>query len=125
MTNEEYIILEDDHSGMVKALVKSGVEILSELTPGKADILHAAIGVFSEAGELADAVKKHIIYNKPMDYDNLTEELGDLEFYLEQLRIAAGINRYETLQANMKKLAVRYPGYKYTDALASERKDKA
>lgn len=112
------------HSEMVTALVKSGALILEQMTPEKADAMHAAIGVAGEAGELLDAVKKHVIYNKPLDRENVIEELGDLEFYMEQLRQNVGITREETLEANISKLEIRYNGLRYSDQAAQERADK-
>jgi len=113
-----------EHAEMVKALVKSGQAILQSLDGQKADLIHATIGISGEAGELLDAVKKHVIYERELDRANIIEELGDLEFYMEQLRRNQGITREETLEANMKKLAKRYADYKYTNQRASERADK-
>src|ERR1035438_3961414 len=45
-------------------------------------LLHAAMGISGESGELMDAVKKHIMYNKPLDVENVKEELGDLLWYM-------------------------------------------
>jgi len=112
------------HSEMVKALVKPGEAILLTLTPAKADLWHGATGVVGEAGELIDAVKKHVIYNKPLDLINVIEELGDLEFYMEQIRQNLGITREETLGGNIAKLSKRYEGLKYSDAGAQARADK-
>jgi NTP pyrophosphatase (non-canonical NTP hydrolase) len=113
------------HSKMVTTLVKSGEDILAELTPKKANLWHAATGIVGEAGELIDAVKKHVIYNKPIDIQNVIEELGDLEFYMEQIRQGLDITRDETLEANIAKLAKRYEGFQYTDQRAQDRADKA
>jgi NTP pyrophosphatase (non-canonical NTP hydrolase) len=113
-----------EHATMVATLVKSGAAILEQLDPAKVDAMHAAIGIAGEAGELLDGVKKHVIYNKPLDRENLIEELGDLEFYMEQLRQNIGVTREETLVANMKKLAVRYNGMRYSDQAAQDRADK-
>ena len=74
--------------------------------------------------DLPDAVKKAVIYQKPLDMKNVVEELGDLEFYMEGLRQGLGITREETLEANIKKLKVRYDGLKYSDKSAQERADK-
>jgi NTP pyrophosphatase (non-canonical NTP hydrolase) len=82
-----------------------------------------AVGVSGEAGELLDAVKKHAIYNLPLDRDNVIEELGDLEFYLRGIRLNLVITRYECLLSNIKKLRKRY-GKKYSNRAAKERKDK-
>lgn len=111
------------HDEMVRALAKPGVEIIETLIPEKAHALHMAVGVAGEAGELLDAIKKHVIYNKQIDRENVIEELGDLEFYMEGLRQGFGITREETLAANIAKLGVRYKDG-YSDKAAQERADK-
>lgn len=111
------------HSEMVTTLVKSGDAIISSLTPEKAHVLHMAVGISGESGELLDAVKKHVIYNKPIDRENVIEELGDLEFYMEGLRQGFGISREETITANIEKLGVRYKDG-YSDNAAQVRADK-
>ena len=113
-----------DYADMVKSLAKPGAAIIETLTPEKADLMHMAIGVSGEAGELLDAVKKSAIYNKPIDRENVIEELGDLEFYMEGLRQNLGINREETLVANKNKLGKRYASLKYSDQAAQARADK-
>ena len=109
---------------MVTGLFKPGQEIADSIDENKANMLHATIGISTEAGELLDAIKKHVIYGKPLDMVNITEELGDLEFYMEALRQILNINRQFTLEYNSNKLLARYPGYKYTDKAAQERADK-
>ena len=39
-----------EHSKMVTGLVKPGADIISTLTPQKADALHMAVGISGEAG---------------------------------------------------------------------------
>ena len=114
-----------NHAEMVQALAKPGADIVASLTPETAHLLHMAVGVSGEAGELLDAVKKAAVYNKPIGLANVVEELGDLEFYMEGLRQGLGITREETLQGNIAKLSVRYNGLKYSDAAAQARADKA
>jgi NTP pyrophosphatase (non-canonical NTP hydrolase) len=109
---------------MVAALAKDGQAILNELTPDKAHALHMAVGVSGEAGELLDAVKKSVIYNKPLDRENVVEELGDLEFYMQGLRQGYGITREETITANILKLGKRYSSGTYSNQQAQERADK-
>lgn len=111
------------HDEMVRALAKPGNDIVDSLNAKKAHILHMAIGIAGEAGELLDAIKKHVIYNKPIDLENVIEELGDLEFYMEGIRQGLAITRNETLQANIDKLGVRYKSG-YSDAAAQARADK-
>jgi len=45
-------------------------------------LLHAAIGMVTEVGELLDAIKKHIFYGKQLDRVNMQEEIGDLCWYV-------------------------------------------
>lgn len=109
---------------MVQALAKSGEQIAAEMTGHDAHLLHMVVGISGEAGELLDAVKKSVIYRKPLDMENVIEELGDLEFYLQDLRRALNITREQTLQANIEKLGKRYAAG-YSDAAAQNRADKA
>ena len=46
------------------------------------DRWHAAVGMITELGELADAYKRHEIYGKPLDSANALEEAGDFCWYL-------------------------------------------
>jgi len=112
------------HPELVEALAKPGEDILASLTPEKCHQWHMASCIPGEAGELFDAVKKHVIYGKPIDRANVVEELGDLEFYMEGLRQSLGITREETIEANVAKLSTRYAGLKYSDKAAQERADK-
>lgn len=113
-----------NYQAMVEALCKSGETIVQELTSSDAHILHMAVGVSGEGGELLDAIKKATIYRKPLDRENVIEELGDLEFYMEGLRQELDISRQETLEANVRKLSKRYKALKYSDSDAQERADK-
>lgn len=109
---------------MVQNLVKPGSEIVNELTPHQASLIHMALGISGEAGELLDAIKKSSIYQKPIDMQNIIEELGDLEFYMEGLRQELKITREQTIQGNISKLSKRYESMKYSNQAAIERNDK-
>ena len=121
MANDD---LEVEFRMMVETRSKPGEDILASLTPEKADLLHAAVGIAGEAGELLDAVKKHVIYNQPLDEENVREELGDLEFYMERLRKNVGLYRFQTLLHCTNKLNTRYASGKYSDDQARDRADK-
>jgi len=112
------------HDALVRALAKPGADILETLTPDRCELWHAASCVPSEAGELFDAIKKYVIYNKPLDMGNVIEELGDIEFYLAAIRQNLGIERATTLRANIDKLSKRYASMTYTDQAAQDRADK-
>lgn len=113
-----------EHAKLVAVLAKPGQVIADEMTGFDAHLIHMAVGVSGEAGELLDAVKKRVIYRKPLDRENVIEELGDLEFYLEGLRQSLEITREETIEHNVVKLQKRYSGAKYSDAAAQARSDK-
>jgi NTP pyrophosphatase (non-canonical NTP hydrolase) len=113
-----------NYSDMVAALVKPGKDVVASLTPEMADAWHMATGVAGEAGELLDAVKKAAIYCKPIDLENVIEELGDLEFYMEGLRQRFGLTREECLEANISKLSIRYKSGVYSNCQAQDRADK-
>lgn len=123
MTEKE-LSLDELHTELVRRCSKPGSAVLHDVTSSGLDLLHGSIGVSGEAGELLDAVKKHVIYDKPLDVDNVVEELGDIEFYLRMVRLNIGVTREETLVHNIRKLNKRYPTG-YTNAAAQARADKA
>lgn len=79
---------------------------------------HSLMGVVTEAGELMDQLKKHIVYGKELDLVNLAEEFGDVFWYM-----ALGISalaelmgrddpdalEMEIKKTNIDKLRQRYP----------------
>lgn len=84
-------------SPMVANLVKSGDAIMASLTPVGVDLWHGATGVAGECGELLDAYLLSMRYDLAIDNENLIEELGDTEFYLEQVRTNRGLNRNDVI----------------------------
>ena len=111
------------YSSFVAGRTKPGDDIVQQLTSTKAELLHYALGVAGEAGEIVDVVKKHCIYGQALDVEHLVEELGDMEFYLEALRQKINTAREAVLFSNMEKLAKRYPT-SYSDVDAAARADK-
>lgn len=71
------------------------------------DAIHAGLGLCSEAGEIADALKRLQAYGKPLDMVNLKEEAGDCLWYISLLCDAAGCTLQEAAEANSRKLALR------------------
>lgn len=101
------------------------VQLLFKVEDFKSMALHAAVGVCGEAGELADAIKRHVTYGKEVDRKNLVEELGDLRFYIQAVQNLYEISELELLQANALKLQERYKSLAYSDEAAIAREDKA
>ena len=120
----------ENHSQMVSALAKDGKAIQDTMTPDKVHLMHMIMGVSGEVGELLDTVKKHIVYDKPLDIENVLEELGDIEFYLEGFRQGlrdgghTTLGRDEILDMNMSKLSKRYHTGSFSNDQANDRADK-
>jgi phosphoribosyl-ATP pyrophosphohydrolase len=84
---------EQDYKDFVSVLAKPGSDIVEQLTPQDADLLHMTVGVVGEAAELIDAVQN-------LDVNNVTEELGDIEFYLQGIRNNIGLSRHQIMAVN-------------------------
>ena len=107
----------------VESRTKPGEEIVAEMTPLKAHLLHMTMGAMTEVGEIGTTIKAHVFYGKELDLENLIEELGDLEFYIEGLRGKLEIWRSQVLDHNVKKLSKRY-AKSYSNEAAINRADK-
>jgi len=86
--------------------------------------LHALMGLTTEVGELMDILKRHVIYGKPIDWDHVREEHGDLFWYMAVLCRAGGYEFEQVMTENIEKLRKRYPAG-FTEADALLRADKA
>jgi NTP pyrophosphatase (non-canonical NTP hydrolase) len=88
--------------------------------PTKVRLLHAALGLETEVGEIQDALKKHIFYGKTLDVVNLAEEMGDLFWYMAVLSDVLGAPFEAVMEKNIAKLRARY-GEKFTSERALNR----
>jgi len=70
------------YTHFVKTLIKPAEIIYLELTREKTNLLHMAVGLAGESGEVLEAVLHTRMHNR----ETLIKELGDYEFYLEGLR---------------------------------------
>lgn len=99
-------------------------KIRSRMDNDTIDLLHAAMGACTEAGELVDVIKKYLFYGKEIDKVNLKEEYGDELWY-----IALGLRKLKTtfsecMKMNIDKLKLRYPE-NFTEDNAINRNIKA
>lgn len=99
-----------DFKSMDERLSKDGLKRL----------LHAGMGLSTEAGEFLDALKKHIFYGKELDRVNLAEEMGDVFWYCAIVASELGINFEEVMDKNIEKLKARY-GEKFSEEKAETR----
>lgn len=72
-------------------------------------LLHASMGLVTEAGEFQDALKKAFFYGKELDKANLVEELGDVAWYIAIACNHLGVSLEETFGINIAKLKKRFP----------------
>lgn len=70
---------------MVTNLAKNGQDILDSLDAKKCHMLHMAVGIAGEAGELSKCINKGVFGTDDVDLENLVEELGDINFHIEGL----------------------------------------
>lgn len=90
----------------------------------ESDLMHACLGLCSEAGEFADAIKKSFAYDKELDIENLVEELGDILWFVALACKALELPMETVAINNVAKLFHRYPE-KFSNEAADERADKA
>ncbi|EQC46454.1 MazG nucleotide pyrophosphohydrolase domain protein [Bacteriovorax sp. BSW11_IV] len=114
-----------DSKNYIKDAIKTeatNFEAMNErlMNDGTKRLLHAGIGISTEAGEVLDALKKHIFYGKELDKVNLAEELGDLFWYMAILADELGIEFESVMDRNITKLKARY-GEKFSEEKAEKR----
>lgn len=90
---------------------------------GSLRLIHGIMGLSGEVGELTDAIKKTVMYNKELDVENVKEELGDILWYMSLLLDEVGSSFEEVMKMNHDKLETRYPTG-FSEKLAQERRDK-
>ena len=74
-------------------------------------LLTAALGLGSETGEFVEIVKKMILQGKPASDDNIfhmKRELGDIMWYWITACASLGLDPFEVISENQKKLEARY-----------------
>lgn len=91
-----------------------------------ANLVHAALGLATEAGEFTTEVKRIGIYNRPMTEEmqqHMAEELGDVLWYVALACEHLHISMHQIARENIAKLQKRFPE-KYSDQAAEQRADK-
>ena len=73
-----------------------------------ARLLNSILGLNGEAGEIAELYKKLIYHNKPVTYDDLIDELGDVLWYVASFARACEVELSEVARRNIAKLEARY-----------------
>ena len=115
MTNEEYA------KGVIQTESCDFDKIRERMSEELIRLDHAVTGICTEAGEIADAIKKHKFYGKELDRANLIEELGDLYWYINIAQDVLGVTTEEVQRINNAKLMKRYSSGKFTEEAAINR----
>jgi NTP pyrophosphatase (non-canonical NTP hydrolase) len=83
----------------------------------KDQLTHAIAGLTSEAGEVSGILRKTLYAGHPLDHDKVSEELGDVLFYLAWLMNILNLDMEDVAQNNIKKLRKRFPnGFTFEDS---------
>jgi NTP pyrophosphatase (non-canonical NTP hydrolase) len=99
----------EDFIARINELYDAGCDVARLTTAG--------IGLTAEGGEFNEIVKKILFQGKEYNEDNrfhMMRELGDILWYWTQAAIALGVDPYEILDENVRKLEARYPGGKFS-----------
>jgi len=112
----------ENYGEMVSTLLKSPRDIGDCIKYADINLLHVAVGISGEAGEILELAKKVVINGHGANPEKFLSEMGDIEFYLEALRQHFGFTRDQVLQCNIDKLQSRYDGV-YSDKASIARVD--
>jgi NTP pyrophosphatase (non-canonical NTP hydrolase) len=72
------------------------------------DLIHGVLGMVTESIELLEALDK-ALRGDGLDTVNISEELGDIFWYMALMSRALGVSFEQIQEANINKLKARYP----------------
>ena len=93
--------------------------MVGDFTPEQVDIIHAILGIATEAGELLEALDK-FLKDGEFDTVNLKEECGDIFWYQAIFANATNYTFEEIQTTVIAKLKKRFPD-KFTEQAANNR----
>lgn len=87
----------DDYQNMAAMTAKPGL-----------DMMYFTGKLVCEAGEASQMALKQAYHGRPMDYDQLAEELGDALWYIANAARLMGLSLESVARLNFQKLAGRH-----------------
>lgn len=84
---------------------------------------HLLVTLSITGANIADIIKKAVIYEKPINKQNLFKSMQVLDEILDILMRKHNIRYKDVIAKNMEKLGKRYPGFEYSNKSASDRVD--
>lgn len=94
---------------------------IPEHTSEKDEILHWAIGLSEECGEVMGVLKHHYYGGEEFSKEELAKEIGDVLWYLSTLCTACHINLDVVAELNIAKLEHRFPTDDFNDDRSADR----
>jgi len=112
----------DTHLAMVEKIYLglAEAELDLDVSDVEGNLLHAILGISSEAGEMMEELILAKTSGRDLDLINMREEVGDIMWYLAMALRATGGTFEEAMERNIAKLSIRYPD-KFTSEKAHER----
>ena len=92
-------------------------------TSKKDEILHWAIGLSEECGEVMSVLKHHFYGGEDLSKEELGKEVGDVLWYLSMLCTACNINIDVAAELNVAKLEHRFPTNDFSNENSANRHD--
>lgn len=89
--------------------------------PNKELFIEFTFGLTEEAGEVVGIIKKTLFHGHTLKREKLTEELGDLLWYLTAIATTEGLSLEEIAKENLEKSRRRYPdGFSFEKSINRE-----
>jgi NTP pyrophosphatase (non-canonical NTP hydrolase) len=76
---------------------------------GKNRMVHFALGLAGETGEVCDAIKKREYHGRDISIEHIKEEIGDVMWYIANLCNEFEFDLNDVIVENARKLVKRYP----------------
>jgi NTP pyrophosphatase (non-canonical NTP hydrolase) len=92
-------------------------------TDRRENMLMATLGLNGEAGEVADHIKKMVYHLDSPNLDKLSDEIGDVLWYVAELCSALGFNLNSVAAQNIEKLQSRYGSAFSTEASINRKEE--
>jgi len=91
-----------------KWTIRKDIASYPNINLNRLKLLHDAIGIVGEAGEVSEIIKKHVFKGKPLDKDHLKEEISDTIHYIARLCDRMDFDLDDIMAQNISKIEERH-----------------
>lgn len=106
-------------SGLVQPQIERD-KMLERMQNVPTDLIHSILGMADELAEITEVVSEYIYNGKRIDWDNLTEEYGDMLWFFSLGNTARGVKNEDVAELNIEKLKERF-GDEFSEEKANNR----